>query len=116
MRSPTRILAASVLSCEALVVMFAGLVARNLTDLSTGAALGVAGVLALACLLTAGLLRTRVGYVLGSVLQVVIIATGFWVGSMFGIGVLFATLWVLALVLGTRAERAAEARWAAEEG
>ena len=70
MRSPTRTLAASTLVFEALVVFFAGLVAKDLSSLSTGEALGLFGGVALACLLVAGLLRRPAGYVVGSVLQV----------------------------------------------
>ncbi len=108
-------MAASTLSFEALVVFFAGLVAKNLPDLSTGTALWVSGLLALACLVTAGLLRRPFGYVLGSILQVGVLALGFWVPDMFGVGAVFVLLWVLALVLGRRVERQARERWAAQD-
>jgi hypothetical protein len=110
-RSPTRIMAATTLTCEALVVIFAGLVAKDLSSLSLGAALGISAALAVGCLLAAGMLRSRGGYVLGSVLQVLIIGYGFWVPMMFFVGALFAGLWILSLVLGTRVEREAERRW-----
>jgi hypothetical protein len=110
-RSPTRIMAATTLTAEALVVIFAGLVAKDLSSLSLGAALGISAALSVGCLLAAGMLRTRAGYVLGSVLQVLIIGYGFWVSMMFFVGGLFAALWILALVMGTRAEREAERRW-----
>jgi hypothetical protein len=110
-RSPTRIAAATTLACEALVVIFAGLVAKDLSSLSLGAALGISGGLALACLLAAGMLRRRAGYVAGSILQFLVIGYGFWLPVMFGVGAVFAALWVMALVLGTRAEREAERRW-----
>jgi hypothetical protein len=112
-RSPTRIFAATTLSCEALVVIFAGLVAKDLSSLSLGAALGISAALAVGCLLAAGMLRTRRGYVVGSILQVLIIGYGFWLPAMFGVGALFAALWVFSLVMGTRAEREAERRWGA---
>jgi uncharacterized protein DUF4233 len=111
MRSPTRIIAATTLTCEALVVIFAGLVAKDLSELSLGAALGISAVLAVACLVTAGMLRSRRGYVVGSLLQLLIIGYGFWLPTMFIVGTLFTALWILALVLGTRAEREAERRW-----
>ena len=111
MRSPTRIFAATTLTCEALVVIFAGLVAKDLSSLSLGAALGISAALAVGCLLAAGMLRTRRGYVIGSVLQVLIIGYGFWLHAMFIVGVLFAGLWITSLVMGTRAEREAERRW-----
>jgi hypothetical protein len=114
-RSPTRILAASTLGFEALVVFFAGLVAKDLSSLSTGAALGLTGGLALACLVTAGLLRHRIGYAVGWVLQVAVVGLGFWVPAMFLLGGVFAVLWFFALRLGRQAEADAAARWAAQE-
>jgi hypothetical protein len=111
MRSPTRIIAATTLTCEALVVIFAGLVAKDLSSLSLGAALGISAALAAGCLVTAGMLRNGRGYVIGSGLQLLIIGYGFWVHTMFFVGGLFAGLWILSLVMGTRAEREAERRW-----
>jgi hypothetical protein len=103
--------AATTLTCEALVVIFAGLVAKDLSSLSLGAALGISAALAVGCLLAAGMLRTRRGYVFGSFLQVLIIGYGFWLHAMFIVGALFAALWITSLVMGTRAEREAERRW-----
>jgi len=104
-RSPMRLLGSTVLVFEALVVFFGGLVARTLSDLSGGQALAIFGVLALACLGASGLLRRRLGYVVGSLLQVAVVATGAWVTAMFGIGGLFALLWFGALLLGRYLER-----------
>ena len=114
MRSPTRILAASTLTFEAFVVLFAGLVAKDLSSLSTATALWIFGLLAVGCLVTAGLLRSPVGYVVGSALQVAVLATAIWVPVMVLLGLVFGLLWTLAIVLGRRAERDARARWAAE--
>ena len=111
MRSPTRIMAATTLSSEALVIFFAGLVARQLSSLSTGASLGISAALAVACLLAAGMLRSRSGYVFGSVLQVLVFGFGFWVHTMLFLGALFAVLWVASIVMGERAKRTAAARW-----
>ncbi|WP_088317162.1 DUF4233 domain-containing protein [Kineosporia sp. R_H_3] len=113
MRAPKRALAASVLGLESFVVLFAGLVAFGLARRSDGAAatggdtraLVVCAVLALACLLGSGLLRRPWGYVLGSVLQAAVLATGFWVPAMFFLGAVFAALWVTALRVGARIER-----------
>ncbi len=68
-------------------------------------ALLVHGLLAVACVAVAGLLRNRFGYVLGSALQLAVLATGLWVSVMFAIGWIFALLWVAALVVGRRVER-----------
>ena len=105
MRSPRRMLAAATLSLEAFVVFFAGLVAKDLSDLSTGAALGLFSGLALACLLTAGLLRRPWGYWLGWVIQAAAVASGVWVPVMVVLGLIFAVLWVVALRVGGRIER-----------
>jgi hypothetical protein len=105
-----RRLAASVLTFEALVVCFAIAVAIQVSDVRPALALPVGLALALACLLTCGLLRSRVGYAVGSVLQVVVMAAGFVVPAMFVLGALFAGLWVTAVVLGRRIAEAEAAR------
>jgi Protein of unknown function (DUF4233) len=105
MRSPRRTLAAATVSLEAFVVFFAGLVAKDLSSLTTGAALAVFGGLAIACLLTARLLRRPWGYTVGWVVQGAAVATGFWVPVMFFLGALFAVLWFVALQQGARIER-----------
>jgi hypothetical protein len=103
---PTPRLARTVLIFEALVVMFGALAARALTDLGTAATLGTGGALAVALLLTTGLLRRPVGIVVGSVLQAVLLATALVVPEMLVLAVVFVALWVAALVLGHRAARA----------
>ena len=105
MRSPRRTLAAATVSLEAFVVFCAGLVAKDLSSLSTGAALAVFGGLAVACLLTAGLLRRPWGFTVGWVVQAAAVASGFWVPVMFFLGGLFAVLWFVALQQGARIER-----------
>ena len=115
MRSPRRTLAASTVTLEAFVVFFAGLVAKDLSPLSTGASLAVFGGLAVACLLTAGLLRRPWGYAFGWLVQAAAIATGFWVPVMFFLGALFAVLWFVALQQGARIERE-RAEYAARTG
>jgi hypothetical protein len=115
MRSPRRTLAAATVSLEAFVVFFAGLVAKDLSSLSTGAALAIFGGLAVACLLTAGLLRRPWGYGLGWLVQAAAVATGFWVPVMFFLGALFAVLWFVALRQGARIERE-RAEYAARAG
>lgn len=102
-------MAASTLVFEAMSVFFGGLVAKDLSSLSRGAALLVYGWLALLCLLVCGLLRSPAGYWLGSALQVAVVASGYWVHSMFFIGGLFAVLWACALFYGGRAEARAQA-------
>lgn len=69
----------------------------------------VGGGLAVICILLAGLLRFRWAIPAGSVLQVLVVATGFLVPTMFFLGVLFGALWGTAIWVGRRVE-SAEAR------
>jgi Protein of unknown function (DUF4233) len=105
-----RVLASTVLLCEALVVFFASLVAKDLSGLTTAAALLGGGVVAAICLLLCGMLRARWAYVAGSVLQVVLVLSGVIVPAMFFVGGLFAVLWGTALYLGAKGERIAAER------
>lgn len=105
MRSPRRTLAAAIVTLEAFVVFFAGLVAKDLSSLSPGAALALFSGVAVACLLTAGLLRSRAGFVLGWLVQLAAFASGFWVPVMFFLGAVFGVLWWVALSQGARIER-----------
>ena len=101
-----RVLGSSVLVMEALTMGFALLIAMNSSD-SWVLALG--GAVAILLLLTPGLLRRRAGWILGSILQVPMVAFGSEVFAMYFLGGIFALLWVAAIVVG-RAGEAARAR------
>ena len=107
MSSPKRILGAAVLCFEAPCVFFGGLVAKDLTGLSTGQAVGGASLIAVLCFLVAGLLGRPGGYVAGWVLQAVILATGFVVPAMFIVGVMFTALWATAMIKGGQSDQRA---------
>jgi Protein of unknown function (DUF4233) len=114
-RSARRMFATTVLLLEVLVVFFAALVAYGLR-LADPAAIAVAsGGVALLAVLAVGLLRSSAGYVLGSALQVWVLASGLVVPAMYVLGGLFTLLWVVGLRLGTRIDRERAARWAAEQ-
>lgn len=104
-----RTLASSVLLSEAFVIFFATLVATDLSDVEGSTLWLVGGGGALACLVVAGLLGRRVGYLLGSVLQVLVIAAGLVVPVMFFLGAVFAALWCMAIYFGGKADRLATA-------
>jgi len=101
-----RVLGSSVLVMEALTMGFALLIAMNSSD-SWVLALG--GAVAIMLLLTPGLLRRRAGWILGSILQVPMVAFGSEVFAMYFLGGIFALLWIAAIVVG-RAGEAARAR------
>lgn len=96
-----RILGSAVITMESLIMGFALLLAMQ----DHGAlALSLGGALAVACLLTAGLMKKKIGWVVGSLLQVGLIAYGTVVSTMYFIGALFSFLWVTAYFLGRKGE------------
>jgi len=96
-----RILGASVITMEALVMGFAILLAK---DAHGSVSLAIGGVIALLCILTAGMMKTTRGWILGSILQVGLIAYGVVVPTMYFMGSLFAALWITAFFLGRKGE------------
>ena len=118
-RSTQRTLCAAMLSLQAVVLFLTGVVAIGVTDLGAGTSLGVGLGLAARCVLAAGMLRSRAGYLLGWGVQVLSVGLGFVVPTMFFLGVVFGGLWATAYFMGARidvekAERAvAQAEWSA---
>jgi hypothetical protein len=112
-RSLRRSFAALVLVGEVLVVGFAALVAKDLADVPGRQVLLGAVLLAALCLLAAGTLRSRTGYLLGWVVQLLLVATALWVPLMGVLGLLFMALWATALIQGGRADDLTARRQAA---
>lgn len=111
---------AAVLTFEALLVLFA-IAPAIVVSHTSGAVAGIGGgILALLCVLAAGMLRRRSGYVLAFALQVLLILAGLATPLMWVLGTVFALLFGTAFLLGRRldAERAArkiaQAVWDAE--
>jgi Protein of unknown function (DUF4233) len=100
-----RTLCSSVLVFEAIVVGLAIAPARALTDHPSGQLIWGGLTIVVLCLVAAALLRTSIGYMLGSVVQLVVIVSGFVLPVMFFLGALFTLLWVVALLLPRRADR-----------
>jgi len=112
-RSLRRSFAALVLTGEVLVVGFAALVAKDLAGVPGRQVLLGAVLLAALCLLAAGTLRSRTGYLLGWVVQLLLVATALWVPLMGVLGLLFMALWATALIQGGRADDLTARRQAA---
>lgn len=110
-----RVIGASVLAFEALVVLLAIPVAVTLYDVDPWVAGLAGGLLALGCVITAGMLGRPAGFWVGWGLQVLVVASGFVVPAMFVLGGLFAALWGLGLRIGRKGEQA-RARLLAEGG
>ena len=99
-----RTLAAAVLAFEAVVIALAIPVAIQVYDASPARAGWGGGAVAVSCLVVAGLLRHRWAYMLGWLIQILAILSGFVVPMMFFLGAMFAVLWFFALRLGGRAD------------
>jgi hypothetical protein len=120
----TRRLLAVVVGTQGLVVFFGALVARSLAAVdgsdTSGSFLLTGSVLAVLCILDAGLLRRPWGVTMGWVLQIATFACAFIVPVMLLVGLLFGALWLTALVQGHAMDehtRQVDAAWhAAQDG
>ena len=100
----TRRLAGVVIGTQGLAVFFGALVARSLASVTgssdSGRFLLSGSLLAVLCILDAGLLRRPWGITLGWALQLATFACAFIVPAMLAVGLLFGALWLAALVQG----------------
>ena len=110
-----RVLGASVLVMESLALGFAILLA---TKDQSASAIIYGSVISLLLFLTAGLLKRRSAFYLASILQIFMISFAFFVPSFIVIGMIFAGLWVAAIIVGRKGEaaRAALMAQAQEKG
>ena len=86
---------------EFFVMGFALLLAK---DQHSATALWIGGVIALFCLLTAGIMKSMRGWYIGSILQIALIAYGLVIPLMYFMGALFAGLWIAAFLIGRKGE------------
>lgn len=113
-----------VIGSQGLAVFFGALVARSLAaakGLPTSNTVLLGGsLLAVLCVLDAGLLGRPWGVTLGWVLQIATLACALIVPVMLFVGLLFGALWVTAMVQGRTMDEhalAVDAKWqAAQDG
>jgi len=113
-----------VIGSQGLAVFFGALVARSLAAAkglpTSNTVLLVGSLLAVLCILDAGLLRRPWGVTLGWVLQIATLAAALRVPLMVLVGLLFGALWVTAMVQGRTMDEHTEevdAKWhAANDG
>lgn len=103
-------MAAAVLVMESLLMGFALLIAMG--DASS-TELWLGSILSFLLFITAGILKRKSGYLIGSLLQIALISYGVVVVQMYFMGTLFSGLWIAALILGRKGE-AIKARLIAE--
>ena len=80
----------------------------------SGAPMVYGAVISIALLLAPGLLKRRVGWVLGWLLQGAMLGFGLVVNSFLIIGVIFAGLWIAAILVGRKGEAARAALLASQ--
>ncbi len=100
-----RQLCGTVLAMEAIVIGLAIPVAIVLEHVQRGLAGGVGGGLAVSALLLSGMVgRPGMSWALiaGTVLQALVIAAGAVVPAMYGLGAIFAALWITGIWLARR--------------
>ena len=95
----------TILVLEAVLVFFATLVAYGLRLAEPAAIWWVGGTLSVTLIVLSGLMSRPGGYVAGTVVQVLVLAVGFFVPMMFVVGGIFVVLWIVALRLGGRIDR-----------
>ena len=103
-----RQLCGTVLGMEAVVVLLAIVPMKVLEHVHGGTAAAVGFGIAVLAILIAGLIgRPHMGWALyaGSVLQLLVIASGIMIPAMYILGVIFAALWFTGIWLARRVER-----------
>lgn len=103
-----RQLCGMVLVMEAIVIALAIVPAKALEHVNGAVAGGVGGGLVVLAVLLSGVVgRPRMGWALaaGTILQILVIASGIWVHAMYVLGVIFGGLWLTGIWLARRIER-----------
>jgi hypothetical protein len=115
-RSAQESLGSIVLGFEIVVVFLGSLVVFGLHALPPVPALGGGIVLIVLMIVAILLLRFRIGYWLGWLVQLVVVLSGFLVGMLFIVGAIFAAIWAYATIVGARLDRRKAAYLAAARG
>lgn len=118
----TRRLLGVVIGTQGVAVFFGALVAWGLASAegseSSSTFLLIGSVLAVLCIVDAGLLRRQWGITLGWVLQIATLGCALIVPAMLIVGLLFGALWLTALVQGRNMDehtRLVDERWHAAQ-
>jgi hypothetical protein len=104
-RSARRSLGAIVLGFELIIVFLGSLVIFGLGALPAPLALGGGAALVVAMGATIGLLRYRWAFIVGWILQAIVIAAGVLVPAFFIVGAIFTAMWAYCMIVGVRLDR-----------
>lgn len=115
--SVKRSLASIVLGFELVVIFLAALVIAFGPGavLPPWVMLTVGGIVCLLAIATIGLLNHEWAYVLGWIVQGLVVLSGFFNPAMFFIGALFAGMWAYSMVTGARLDRQKAAHAASQQ-
>ena len=115
-RSVTEMLLSIVLALEAFLVFFVTLSVYGLDILEPAVAFGGGAALVVLLLIGGRLVRYPAGWVFGSLLQLVILATGLLIPLMWAVGALFAGIWIFCYIRGRSIDHQKAAVVAQQEG
>ena len=115
-RSVTEMLLSIVLALEAFLVFFVTLSVYGLDILEPAVAFGGGAALVVLLLIAGRLVRYPAGWVFGSLLQLVILATGLLIPLMWAVGALFAGIWIFCYIRGRSIDHQKAAVVAQQEG
>lgn len=104
-RSLRESLGSIVLGFELVVVFLGSLVLFGLKALPAWIALGGGAAVIVLMIAAIGLLRNRVGVVLGWFVQLLVVAAGFLVPAFFIVGAIFTAMWTYCMVAASRLDR-----------
>lgn len=94
-----------VLGFELIVVFLGALVLFGLKALPAWIALGGGALVVVLMIAAIGLMRNRVGVVLGWIVQLIVVAAGFLVPAFFIVGVIFTAMWTYCMIVASRIDR-----------
>ncbi len=102
--NPMRAAAMSVLIFEVIIIWLAYIGMIQVSGVNLGVAAAWSGVATVLCLAALAGLRKRWGYLVGWLAQAVLIGLGLLTPWMYAMGIIFALIWVVCVVLGKRIE------------
>ena len=102
--NPMRAAAMSVLIFEVIIIWLAYIGMIQVSGVNLGVAAAWSGVATVLCRAALAGLRKRWGYLVGWLAQAVLIGLGLLTPWMYAMGIIFALIWVVCVVLGKRIE------------
>ncbi|SHI53895.1 Protein of unknown function [Tessaracoccus bendigoensis DSM 12906] len=102
--NPMRVPAMSTLIFQIIVVWLGYIGMIQVAEVGLGIAAGWCAAVSVLCLVGAGGLRHRWGYLVGWAAQAGTIALGLLTPWMYAMGIIFALIWITCIVLGRRIE------------